>query len=105
MSTLLVTPITTEKAFSLSQNNIYAFNVPVDANRNEITEAVESQYGVKVKNVKIVIQNGKAVRFSRGKNRYPGVTKRVDTKKAYVALAEGTLSFFEQPAEAEEEKK
>lgn len=105
MSTLLVTPIRTEKAFALSQDNIYAFQVPLTANRNEITEAVEAQYGVKVKNVKIVVQNGKAVRFSRGKNRYPGTTKRVDTKKAYVALSEGSLSFFEQPAEAEVEKK
>lgn len=106
MSTLLVTPVTTEKAYAQSLNNIYVFNVPLNANRNQVAEAVESQYDVKVKGVKIVVQNGKAVRFSRGKNRYPGTTHRVDTKKAYVSLAEGSsLSFFEQPAETEEEKK
>lgn len=104
MNTLLVTPITTEKAFIQSQKNVYTFNVPMTANRVQIVDAIESQYGVSVKAVKIVIQNGKAVRFSRGKNRYPGTSSRSDSKKAYVTLVSGnTLPFFEQPVE--EEKK
>ena len=102
LSTILVTPVTTEKAYGLSQKNVYVFNVPLSANKNEIVDAIEAQYGVSVKAVKTLVQQGKAVRFSRGKNRYPGTTKRTDSKKAYVTLAEGsTLALFEQPAEEE----
>lgn len=101
---ILVTPVTTEKAYGLSQKNVYVFNVPVSANKQEILATIETEYGIKVAAIKTLVQSGKAVRFSRGKNRYPGTTKRTDSKKAYVTLAAGsTLSFFEQPAE--EEKK
>ncbi|NCS83116.1 50S ribosomal protein L23, partial [Candidatus Saccharibacteria bacterium] len=48
MNTLLVTPITTEKAYAQSLKNVYVFNVPVSANRNEIVKAIESQYSVRV---------------------------------------------------------
>ena len=68
-------------------------------------EAVADQFDVKVSAVKTLVQQGKSVRFSRGKNRYPGTTKRKDTKKAYVTLAKGSsIQVFEEPA-AEEEKK
>ena len=104
MNTILVTPVTTEKAYGQSLRNIYVFNVPLKANKNEILAAVESQYGVKVAAIKTLVQSGKSIRFSRGKNRYPGTTTRSDSKKAYVTLAEGSsLAIFEQPAE--EEKK
>ena len=110
LSTILVTPVTTEKAYGLSQKNVYVFDAPLSANKNEITDAIKAQYGVEVKAIKTLVQNGKAVRFSRGKNRYPGTTNRVDSKKAYVTLAEGSsLAIFEQPEEpttkAKEEKK
>ena len=109
LSTILVTPVTTEKAYGLSQKNIYVFNVPLQANKNEITDAIAEQYGAEIKAIKTLVQNDKGVRFSRGKNRYPGKTHRVDTKKAYVTLAEGSsLAFFEQPEETpktKEEKK
>ena len=102
LSTILVTPVTTEKAYGLSQKNIYVFSVPLAANKNEIVDAVEAQYDVKVNAIKTLVQNGKAVRFSRGKNRYPGTTSRSDSKKAYVTLAAGSsLAIFEQPAEEE----
>lgn len=108
LSTILVTPVTTEKAYGLSQKNVYVFNVPLAANKNEIADAVKAQYGVEVKAIKTLVQSGKAVRFSRGKNRYPGTTSRSDSKKAYVTLAAGSsLALFEQPEEpkANEEKK
>lgn len=104
-STLFVYPRATEKAYAQSQQNIYVFNVPMDANKNEIAASVETQYGVKVTGVRTVVQNGKAVRFSRGKNRYPGTTNRTDSKKAYVTLAEGdSIKVFAEP-EAKEETK
>jgi large subunit ribosomal protein L23 len=109
LSTILVTPVTTEKAYGLSQKNVYVFNVPVQANKNEIVDAIKSQYGVEIAAVKTLVQSGKAVRFSRGKNRYPGTTHRTDSKKAYVTLAAGSsLAIFEQPEEptkTKEEKK
>jgi len=107
LSTVLVTPVTTEKAYGLSQKNVYVFSVPLAANKNEIAAAITEQYSVEVKAIKTLVQNGKAVRFSRGKNRYPGTTSRSDSKKAYVTLAEGSsLALFEQPeAPKAEEKK
>jgi ribosomal protein L23 len=102
MSAILVTPVTTEKAYGQSQKNIFVFNVPVSANKNEILDAVEAQYDVKVAAIKTLVQSGKAIRFSRGKNKFPGKTKRSDSKKAYVTLAAGSsLAFFEQPAQEE----
>jgi len=106
LSTILVTPVTTEKAYGLSQKNVYVFSVPLAANKNEITDAIKQQYGVEAKAIKTLVQNGKAVRFSRGKNRYPGTTTRSDSKKAYVTLPEGSsLAIFEQVEEPAVDKK
>jgi Ribosomal protein L23 len=105
MTHISVIPRATEKAYAQSLNNVYVFTVPLTANKQEIIAAVESQFEVKVTGIKTLVQNGKAVRFSRGKNRYPGTTNRKDTKKAYVTLAEGnSIKVFAEPA-AEEEKK
>jgi large subunit ribosomal protein L23 len=103
---IVVTPRATEKAYAASLNNVYVFDVPVTANKNQIVDAVEKQYEVTVTNIKTLVQSGKAVRYSRGKNRYPGTTHRKDTKKAYVTLAEGdSIKVFEEPAPAPEEAK
>ncbi len=104
MTNISVIPRATEKAYAQSQSNVYVFNVPLTANKQEIVAAVEAQFEVKVTGIKTLVQSGKAVRFSRGKNRHPGTTTRKDSKKAYVTLAEGSsIQVFEQPAE--EEKK
>lgn len=105
MKLLVVTPRATEKAYRLvTGQNTYVFNVPANANKNEIKAAVEAENkGVKVASVKTLVQNGKAVRFSRGKNRYPGTTTRQDTKKAYVTLSEGAIKVFDTE-EVKEEK-
>jgi len=109
MTTLIsVTPRTTEKAYAQSQKNVYVFNVPLTANKQQIIAAVEAQFEVKVDRIKTLVQSGKAVRFSRGKNRSPGTTTRKDSKKAYVTLAAGSsIQVFEQPeaAPAKAEKK
>lgn len=98
---ILVTPTTTEKAYGLSAGmNTYVFSVPVSANKQEIARAVEEQFAVKVTGVKTLVQNGKSVRFSRGKNRYPGTTTRRDSKKAYVTLADNnTIPVFDTAPE------
>lgn len=106
MKLVIVTPRATEKAYRLvTSQNTYVFDVPTNVNKNEIKAAVEAQFeGVKVANVATLVQNGKSVRYSRGKNRYPGTTNRQDTKKAYVTLSEGSIKVFEQE-EVKEEKK
>jgi large subunit ribosomal protein L23 len=105
MTTMIsVIPRATEKAYAQSQNNVYVFNVPLTANKKQIVAAVETQFEVKVTGIKTLVQSGKAVRFSKGKNRHPGTTTRKDSKKAYVTLAIGdSIKVFDQPAE--EEKK
>lgn len=105
MKLTIVTPRATEKAYRLvTTQNTYVFDVPTDANKNEIKAAVEAQFdGTKVSNITTLVQNGKAVRYSRGKRRYPGTTHRNDTKKAYVTLSEGKIKVFEQE-EVKEEK-
>ena len=105
MSQLLIIHRATEKAYAQSlATNTYVFSVPLDANKQQIVDAVESQFDVKVTNIKTLVQSGKAVRYSRGKNRYPGTTTRKESKKAYVTLAEGdSIQVFDVPAE--EEKK
>lgn len=105
MTTILVTHRATEKAYRLvTSQNTYVFDVPTSANKQQIVAAVEAQYeNVKVASIKTVVQSGKSVRFSRGKNRYPGTTTRQNTKKAYVTLSEGKIKVFEQ--EETKEKK
>ncbi len=105
MTLISVIPRVSEKAYAQSQNNVYVFNVPLTANKQEIAAAVEAQFEVKVERIKTLVQSGKAVRFSRGKNRYPGTTNRKDSKKAYVTLAKGSsIQVFDQPTTEEEKK-
>jgi large subunit ribosomal protein L23 len=106
MTQVFVYPRATEKAYAQSQKNVYVFNVPLTATKRDVAESIEAQYDVKVVNVTTAVQNGKSVRFSRGKNRYPGTTTRKDSKKAYVTLAEGnSIQVFAEPEAASEEKK
>ena len=105
-TTLFVFPRATEKAYAQSQNNVYVFNVPLDSTKRDIAASVEAQYGVTVTNVKTLVQSGKAIRFNRGKKKFPGTTNRKDAKKAYVTLAEGSsIQVFAEPEAAPKEKK
>jgi large subunit ribosomal protein L23 len=102
---ILVTPRATEKAYGQTRQNTYVFDVPMTANKNDIAAAVAEQYDVEVKGVKTLVQSGKSVRYSRGKNRYPGTTTRKDRKKAYVTLAEGSsIQVFEEPEATDTQK-
>lgn len=105
MTAISVIPRTTEKAYKSSlATNTYIFTVPLDANKQEIVASIEAQFAVKVDRIKTLVQNGKAIRFSRGKRAHPGKTTRTDIKKAYVTLAKGnSLHIFDAPAK--EEKK
>ena len=104
MNIIHVIPRATEKAYRLvTGQNTYVFDVPVAANKQQIIDAVESQFNVKVTVIKTLVQSGKAIRFNRGKKRYPGTTHRSDSKKAYVTLAEGnSIKVFDESTESEE---
>jgi len=93
-------PRMTEKAYAESLKGTYVFTVPMVANKAAIITAVEAQYpGVKVKDVRSVVQNGKVVRASRGKRANPGLAARSDSKKAYVTLREGSIELFKEEKE------
>lgn len=106
MTLIHITPRVSEKAYGqVAEQNIYVFDVPMTANRQQIKEAIEAKYEVTVTGIRTLVQSGKAVRFSRGKNRYPGNTHRKDAKKAYVNLKDGdSIQVFEEPVQAEETK-
>lgn len=80
---ILRSPRITEKATNAAALGSYVFNVAVDATKTEIKAAVEEIFGVKVKAVNTLNQDGKKKRF-RGK---PG--RRNNYKKAYVKLMPG----------------
>lgn len=85
-------PLITEKSSQLRDaNNIVAFEVHRDANKIQVKQAVETQFKVKVAEVRIANAHGKV----RRQGRYAG--RRPDWKKAYVRLAEGQkpIEFFE----------
>lgn len=97
-----VFPRTTEKAYGQSKNNVYVFDAPVSANKQEICAAIEAQYGVKTVSIKTLVQTGKAIRYSKGKRNHPGSTTHKDSKKAYVTLAAGDkINVFDEVAAAE----
>ena len=106
MSTFtLIRPRVSEKAYASSQTGVYVFTVPVACNKQQVAEAVAAQYGVKVVDVNIVNQKGKAVRFYRAEKFENGT--RSDMKKAYVRLAAGESIpiFAAEEQEAKEAEK
>ena len=83
MYDIIRSPIITEKTSIAAEHNQVAFQVPMDASKPEIRQAVEKLFNVKVTGVNTMVQKGKIKRFR-------GIQgKRADIKKALVTLAEG----------------
>jgi large subunit ribosomal protein L23 len=80
---VIVSPVITEKATSLSEHNKVVFRVSPDATKPAIKEAVERLFDVKVVSVNTLVTKGKEKIFRGRKGR------RSDVKKAIVTLAEG----------------
>jgi large subunit ribosomal protein L23 len=80
---VIVSPVITEKATALSEQNKVVFKVRSDATKPQIKEAVEKLFDVKVKSVNTLVTKGK-VKLFRGVR-----GQRSDVKKAVVTLAEG----------------
>lgn len=97
---LTLIPRVSEKAYASHGTGTYVFNVPMSANKAGVITALKEQYGVKAKDVRFVIQNGKPVRAARGKRAQPSQALRSKRKKAYVSLVEGaSLSLFNEGEE------
>jgi large subunit ribosomal protein L23 len=79
----ILSPVITEKATMLSEQNKVVFRVAGDATKPQIAEAVENLFKVSVVKVNTINVKGKTKRF-RGR-----VGRRSDVKKAIVTLAEG----------------
>jgi large subunit ribosomal protein L23 len=81
---IIKAPVVTEKSTRLSQEeNKYVFKVDSKANKNQIKEAIETIFKVKV--VEISTLNAKTKKKRVG--RYTGLTNKY--KKAIVKLADG----------------
>jgi large subunit ribosomal protein L23 len=105
MKDVVLKPRLSEKAYAQSQNgNVYVFVVPNETNKHTIAQAVTSQFGVTVTNVRTMVQNGKAI-TSRSK-RTRGITvTRKDIKKAYVTIKAGEhIAIFDAPEDTKPAK-
>ena len=76
-------PLVSEKSTFISQFNYYVFRVAMNAKKDEIKNAIEQLFSVKVDKVRTSIQKGKNKKFKNIKGR------RSDVKKAMVKLKEG----------------
>ena len=87
---VLLRPIITEKTTVLTGADKYVFEVDLRANKNQIREAVQVAFNVRVSEVNTMVMKGKPKRFGRK------VTNRPDWKKAIVTLVSGDkIELFE----------
>ncbi|MEI6092891.1 MAG: 50S ribosomal protein L23 [bacterium] len=84
-------PLLTEKSTSISEKqNSYVFEVATCADKQEIKEAIEKLFDVKVKDINTMISHGKMKRIGRHQGR------RSKVKKAIVTLQDGQkIQLFE----------
>jgi large subunit ribosomal protein L23 len=89
---ILKSPLVTEKISALNEKGRYGFIVDSRANKVEIKNAVEKQYGVNVERVNTITVMGKV----KTRNTRAGVLtgRKPSYKKAIVKLAEGEVIDF-----------
>ena len=81
---IILKPVISEKtSIAADKHRQIAFQVLPDADKDEIRQAVEMLFEVKVRSVQVANVRGKIKRFGKT----PG--KRKNWKKAYVRLQEG----------------
>jgi len=88
---ILISPVVSEKSYTLLDEGKYTFVVDPRANKTEIKIAVEQVFGVKVAAVNTITRKGKSRRTKFG------LGKRKDVKRAIVTLREGTIDIFGGP--------
>jgi large subunit ribosomal protein L23 len=88
---VILSPVISEKSYSLQEMNKYIFRVHKSANKVQIRKAIEEMFpGVKVAKINTANILGK----KRRRGRVEG--KRPDWKKATISLREGEIDLFEQ---------
>lgn len=81
---ILLKPRLTEKGSTMAETaNLVVFEVPLNANKTEIKQAVQSAFSVEVESVRTMVVRGKV----RRRGRISG--KQSNWKKAIVTVAEG----------------
>jgi len=82
--TVIRGPHLSEKSHLAAESNQVVLKVRTDATKKEIRQAVELLFEVEVDGVTVVNVKGKVKRFGQTRGR------RINWKKAYVRLAEGS---------------
>ena len=85
---VIIAPVVSEKTYGLMDEGKYTFLVDPRSNKTEIKYAIESIFDVKVASVNTLNRQGKRTRTRAGWG------KRKDTKRAIVALKEGSIDIF-----------
>ena len=99
---MLITPHISEKSYRLAAGNVYVFDVPLNANKAQVAEAIAVQYpDVKIGDVRLLVLKGKVKAVNLGKRARPGRAARKDTKRAYVTLTDGQIEIFKEASESE----
>ena len=80
---VLLKPTITEKSTLLQESSIYTFQIDLKANKSQVKEAVEKNFGVTVRDVNITKLHGKRKRYGQRFKKMP------DIKKAVVTLRPG----------------
>ena len=87
---VLLSPVVSEKSYSLLNDRKYSFRVHQDAHKTQVRQAVEELFNVHVERVHIVKVQSKPKRRGMSKGTRPG------WKKAIVQIREGdTIEIFE----------
>lgn len=81
---VILAPVVSEKSYDLiEKHNTYTFEVDPRANKEQIKDAVEKVFGVKVLRVNTMNRKGKVKRTGYK------LGKRKDIKRAVVTIADG----------------
>lgn len=87
---VIIKPVISEKSYQLIESNKYVFQVDPRASKEEIKDAVQTIFKVRVLGVNTLHRGGKLKRQGRTQGRTAAV------KKAIVTLAPGDkIEFFE----------
>lgn len=105
MKLTLVTPRATEKAYRLiTVQNTYIFDVPLDANKQEIKDAVEAQFDDKSSERYDTGSKWQIYPFQPWQTSLSWYDDSSRHKKAYVTLSEGKIKVFDTDEKKEEKK-
>lgn len=85
---VILSPVVSEKSYSLIDQGKYTFEVDPRSNKTEIKFAIEKIFNVKVASINTLNKKGKTRRTKFGQG------KRKDTKRAIVSLKSGSIDIF-----------